>query len=596
MDLKLTQKIVFVIVTLCIVFSFLLFLLFRLILYDNLREQKAKFVQRLIGTAISVLENETRRILTFTEDWAAWDTMYEYISHPTPGLERNLSIPLTLRDAEINLLIAVRQDKKIARLEGYSHLSHQSLQFALLEQKKGATWKFLTQTFDAEGSVKGIVLSDYGPLIAVSSPILHSDNTGPRNGRLLMGRLIDHTFAERIGQVIYEKTRFITAQSQERNGPTDQVGPLVRQENNTTVIYYPINDIWNRKAFTIRVEISKHTFGILEKALRLFFLAMMIGILFLGAILYFIMNRLVVRRVKRISATTSHIITLDDLSQRIAIPESYNDEIVQLSKNINQMLKRLQTENISKEEVEHMAMLNEKLIFLGRVTANVIHEINNPLFAIENSIRIIKKHLPLNLEDKRLIEVVQVVEQEIKRVKTISRNIHKFAIPPMEKAQLSDITTIMDAAIKVIKWSHQLKKTGLDYLKAAEAFPVYCNPEALQQVFINIILNAIEAMQGKGKLTIDVSEKGNPVVYRIDFIDTGPGFRDTIKAALFEPFKSTKKGKGFGLGLNISDSIIKNHGGTITLDENYRNGTHLIVNIPKGGPSNDGKTNTTDHR
>ena len=106
MNVKLTQKIVFVIVVLCILFSLLLFLLFRLLLYDNLKEQKAKFVQRIIGAAVSILENETGRILTFTEDWASWDTMYEYISRPTPELERNLSIPLTLRDAEISLFIA----------------------------------------------------------------------------------------------------------------------------------------------------------------------------------------------------------------------------------------------------------------------------------------------------------------------------------------------------------------------------------------------------------------------------------------------------------------------------------------------------------
>ena len=76
------------------------------------------------------------------------------------------------------------------------------------------------------------------------------------------------------------------------------------------------------------------------------------------------------------------------------------------------------------------------------------------------------------------------------------------------------------------------------------------------------------------------------------FIDDGPGFSDEVKSDLFEPFKSTKPGKGLGLGLNISYNIIHNHGGSIKLNENYHNGAHLIVNIPKGDKRNERKTNT----
>jgi signal transduction histidine kinase len=301
----------------------------------------------------------------------------------------------------------------------------------------------------------------------------------------------------------------------------------------------------------------------------------------------------VVRRVKHISSTTNRILSLDDLSQRIHLNQLNRDEITQLVENINEMLQRLQSENITKKEVERMAMLNEKLIFLGRIAANVSHEISNPLFAIGNSIKVIKQYLPLNPGDKRLTDVVRVVEREITRVKTIVQNIHKFAIPKLEGTKLSDISAIVDAAIKVINWSKQLKHSTIDYVKKNHSFPVYCNPETLQQVFMNIILNSIEAMQGKGRLVIDVFEESNS--YRIDFIDDGPGFSDAIKTRIFEPFKSTKPGKGLGLGLNISYNIIRNHGGSIKLNENYHKGAHLIVNIPKGDKRNDRKTNTFDN-
>ncbi len=588
--MKLTKKIVFVILLLCIVFSLVFFLLFRLILHDSLDKQKARFVQRVIAGVVSVIEKETERILTFSADWAVWDTMYDYASHPTREIERNLSIPLSIRDGDFSLLVVVSQNKKIVNAVGYSHLRNKPVTFGLLKQKKGDTWKFLMQTFDREESVHGIIQSELGPMIAVSSPIFHSDLSGPQNGRLLMSRLIDKSFEERIGKVISWKTRLLTGAGQKKWESPDQGKFLVEEKPQTMVIYYPVTDVWDRHSFTLRIDAQKDTFIILERATHYFFIVLVIGILLLSVILYFIMDRLVVQRVKHISTTTNRILSLDDLSQRILFSPLNRDEITQLGENINEMLKRLQSENITKEEVEHMAMMNEKLIFLGRVAASVGHEINNPLFAIGNSIEVIKQHLPLNPGDTRLNEVVQVVEREITRVKTIVQNIHKFAIPRIEETKLSDITSIIDAAIKVISWSKQLKHTTIDYLKKNHAFPLYCHPEPLQQVFMNIILNSIEAMAGKGRLVIDVFEESDS--YRIDFIDNGPGFSESIKTGIFEPFKSTKPGKGSGLGLNISYNIIRNHGGTITLNEDYHQGAHLIIKIPKGEKRNDGKANT----
>jgi len=591
--MNLTKKIVFVILLLCIVFSLVFFLLFRLILHGSLEEQKSGFVQRVIAGAVSVFEKETERILTFSADRAGRDTIYEYASHPTPELEKNLSIPLSIKEGDFSLLAVVNQNKNIVSAAGYSHLSNKPVTFGMLEQKKGDTWKFILQTFNRKESIPGIVQSELGPMIAVSSPIFHSDLSGPQNGRLLVGRLIDKTFEVRIRKVISWETQLLTGAGQMKWKSPDQGKFLVEENPQTLVIYYPVADVWGRRVITLKIDAQKHAFIILERVTHYFFIVLVIGILLLSVILYFIMDRLVVRRVKHISTTTNRILSLDDLSQRILFSPFYRDEITQLGENINEMLKRLQSENITKEEVEHMAMLNEKLIFLGRVAASVSHEISSPLFAISNSIQVIKRHLPPGPGDTRLNEVVQVVERELNRVKTIVQDIHKFAIPRIAETQLSDITTIMDAAIKVIGWSKQLQQTTIDYLKKNHSFPLYCTPEPLQQVFMNIILNSIEAMNGSGRLVIDVFEKTEG--YRIDFIDNGPGFSASTKNGLFQPFKSTKPGKGAGLGLNISYNIIRNHGGTIVLNEDYHKGAHLIIKIPKGDKKNDGKTNTSSN-
>lgn len=584
----------------CILFSSLFFLLFRLILADPIKENKKLCAKKIIAGVLSIFENETTRILTLTEDWASWDSMYNYVSQPTSsrGFLKDLLPRLMLKDADLNFFLVVNKKKEIIHLEGYNNVNREYIPFDLLKQRKDSLWSYLVQTFRIKKSTSGIVHSEYGPMLVVSSPVLHSDDSGPQNGRLLMGRFINQTFEKKISGFIREKIYLLKyppgqEHPQTWDKQTGEANFMLKEGKTHMVILYPVKDVNNQYVFTIRVEVQKQIFEILDKATQLFFMLLIAGFLLFGIISYFVIHRLVVRRVKNISTETDKIVSFDDLSLRI--PLTFCDEITLLSRNINKMLKRLQTENMRREESEHMLALNEKLISLGKVTANITHEVSNPLFAIANSLKLIKKHLPADTCDERLKEAIEMAAKEIQRVRTITQNLHQFTIRNLEEPALSDITTIMKAAIKVTQWSKQLKDTVIEFKAQNFPFPLYCNPETLQQVFMNMILNAVEAMEGKGKLIIDVTEGDEE--YRVDFIDNGPGFRDDMKAAIFIPFQTTKFGKGSGLGLYISNNIIINHGGTITLNDSYKKGAHLIIRIPKkGGPFNEPKTSTTADR
>jgi signal transduction histidine kinase len=575
-------------------------LLFRLILADPIKEQKELCAQKIIASMLTIFENESTRILTLTEDWASWDSMYDYVSQPISnrGFLKDLLPRLMLKDADLSFFLVVNKKKEIIHLEGYDNIKREYIPFDLLKQKKDSLWGYLLKTFHVKKSTSGIVQSEYGSMLMVSSPVLHSDNSGPQNGRLLMGRFIDQTFEKRIASSIREKTYFLKYPPKQKHpqawdGQMGNANFMLEEGADHMIIHYPVKDVENQYAFTIQVKAQTQIFEILGKATRLFFLLLIAGFLLFGVISYFFIHRLVVRRVKCISEETDKIVSLDDLSLRV--PMAFRDEITLLSRNINKMLQRLQTENLRREAIEHMLALNEKLIFLGKVTSNIAHEVNNPLFAIANSLKLLKKHLPTDTNNERLHEAVQMAGKEIQRVRTITQNLHQFTIQNIEEPALSDITTIMKAAIKVTKWSKQLKDTVIEFKTQNFSFPLYCNPETLQQVFMNMILNAVEAMDGKGKLFIDVTKEDEE--YRIDFIDNGPGCSDDIKAAIFAPFQTTKFGKGSGLGLYISNNIIINHGGTITLNESYKKGAHLIIRIPKrGGPFNEPKASTTADR
>lgn len=581
--MKLTRKILLLIMLICLTFSSLYFLLFRLILARPIEEQKKVRADKISMGALSIFENETHRIKTLAEDWAMWDSMYNYISHPTGTFEKDLSVPVMLHDADLSVFLLVDNERKIIRLHGYHNANDEPISFGFLKQGKGPLWRYLNQTFNTKDSADGVVDCEYGPMLVVSSPILHSDNSGPPNGRLIMGRLIDPTFEKKIADAIGENTRLFTGTHRWKHPkpPGKKTGRpidfILEETISHMIISFPIKDAWNNDILTVQVIAQKRLFEILENATQLFFLLLIAGFVLFGIISYFIIDRLVVRRVKSISSKTGKIVSFEDLSRRV--PLNYRDEITLLGQNINKMLERLDTENLRKEEIEHMLALNEKLIYLGRISSNIAHEVNNPLFAIANSFELIKTHLPTGDED--LNDIVKMVEREIHRVRTISRNMHRLTIREIEEPSLSNISEIINAAINVTKWSKQLKDSIVDYKKKGRSFPLYCNPTTLQQVFMNLVVNAVEAMEGEGTLFIDVNEEGDD--YIIDFTDTGPGIDDTVKDTIFTPHKTTKYGKGSGLGLYISKNIILNHGGTITLENNYNRGAHFIIRLPKKG-------------
>ncbi|MCP5105203.1 MAG: HAMP domain-containing protein, partial [bacterium] len=545
----------------------------RLILTDPVERQKQVHARKLIAGALSVFEAESKRILIMNEDWAMWDTMYNFVHQPNRAVLLDLSPRLMIKSADFSFIMLVNNKKEILFQAAYDNMRGEFISFDLPPREKGPVWKYLEQTFLEKTTTTGVINTSHGPLLVVSSPVLRSNDDGPPRGRLMMGRLIDRSFEKKITATIREKARLIMNPS-----PPVQPAPqnILEETPGFMLIRYPFKDVQNRHVFTIRLEAQKQIFRILDKANRLFFLLLIAGFILFGIIIYFIVHRLVVRRVKLISSDTDNIVSFDDLSLRV--PVNYRDEITSLGCNINKMLQRLETVNIRREEIEHMMALNEKLIFLGKVTSKIAHEVNNPLFAIANSFAHIKKHLPGG--DEQLNDVVRMLESEIKRVRNITRDMHQFTIRHIEKPSLSDLSTIINAAVKVVKWSKQLKHTKVNFKKKDHSFPLHCNPETLQQVFMNMIVNAVDAMEGGGKLVIDVDKCENNETYRVDFIDTGPGFSAEMKEKMFTPFTTSKSGKGSGQGLYVSDTIIKNHGGAITLDNDYKEGAHLVIHIP----------------
>lgn len=594
--MKLTKKIFVLILSICFIFSLLYLILFHLILTEPIDEQKALLARKTVASVLSSLDNERERIRLFTADWASRDCMYEFAASRRLIFAQEIAPCLTVKDGDISLFLLLDREREIVDLSGYHNTLKMVISFSSLADKRDDIWRYVAGISLEQGITHAIIKSEHGPMMLVSSPVYRSSGKGPSTGRLVMGRLIDQSLEKKFAALLREDIDLLSypvpmTPGMEKIGDLNGSPIWVEEKGNRMIIYYPILDINLKPIMTIRATAKLEVFKILEQAIRLFFLLLIVGFLLSGALFYLIIHHLVVKRIKNISEMTNTIVTFNDLA--LEIPSSPQDEIGLLSRNFNRMLKRLQEENMKREEIERMLLMNEKMVFLGRVIADISHEVNNPLFAIAFSFQLLKKYLPT--KNTRLVEAAQVLESEIDRVRSITHNMHRFTIQDIESASLSDLVLIMDLAIKVSRWSKKIKDTEIVFNKQAPSFPLYCNPGSLQQVFMNIIINTVEATKGKGKLIINIEEVDGE--YKIDFIDNGPGVDEKYKKALFQPFKSTKGNQGTGLGLNISQHIISNHGGTITLNEDYTQGAHFIIRIPRKGDSNhDEKASYPGHR
>jgi len=230
------------------------------------------------------------------------------------------------------------------------------------------------------------------------------------------------------------------------------------------------------------------------------------------------------------------------------------------------------------EKTQLQLIQAEKMSSLGKLAAGVAHQLNNPLTGITLFTKLILEEY--NLEDP-VIKDLQRILQDALRCRDIVKALLEFARQTSNTIFIHDINKAISRTIFLLE--NQSLFQNIDIIKAFEkklpTVPV--DIQQMNHVFMNIILNAVQAMDTKGTLTITTAaSKCSRKVY-IEISDTGPGVPDNIAQHIFEPFFTTKKeGKGTGLGLSMAYGIVQNHGGNITVKTNKNNGATFIIELP----------------
>jgi two-component system NtrC family sensor kinase len=259
-------------------------------------------------------------------------------------------------------------------------------------------------------------------------------------------------------------------------------------------------------------------------------------------------------------------------------------------------------EDITKrKQTEEELIRTEKMASLGQLAASVAHEVNNPLAGIMVYVKLLlKKHSAGTLQVEGTSDQLLKMQKELERTTRIIRNLLDFARQSEPTKALIDVNKAVEAALLLVGNQISLENINLVKTLNPQLPPVLADFDKIQQVLINIMLNATQAMPDGGNLTITTSvadgieiNEGIKKTVRISISDTGVGIPKENLGKLFTPFFTTKeKGKGVGLGLSVVHGIIEKHKGKIEVDSTPNEGTTFRIYLEVRDGENSGNSHS----
>ena len=254
----------------------------------------------------------------------------------------------------------------------------------------------------------------------------------------------------------------------------------------------------------------------------------------------------------------------------------------------NSRLYQVEREQIHRlQESQARLIQAEKMSAMGRLTSSIAHEINNPLQAVRTCLSLIEAELCKDVDADEIRQDLKIAGEEVQRISSIVRRLREFYRPAREGTYPTDLGEVLDSVLALLDKQMEDGNIVVERGWAADLPELEANPDQLKQVFVNLLLNAADAMPNGGTLHIiatltqrDKSQDLNPEqMVSIQFADTGEGIPPRLMSRVFEPFFTTKAG-GTGLGLSISYEIIKSLGGEITVYSQVGKGTSFTILLP----------------
>jgi len=338
---------------------------------------------------------------------------------------------------------------------------------------------------------------------------------------------------------------------------------------------------------------------------KIVFFYILLNTLFLALFGFYFIYRSIIRPINRLVKRAEEFKEGDTF---FLTSGAEQNEFGKLSSSLNVMLRNLEDNkaelttgirslekaNLELQQAQEEIIRSEKLASVGRLASGVAHEIGNPIGIVLGYLGLLKGN---DLNDEERQDFINRIEKEISRINRTIRNLLDFSRPSKGELKAVSIHKIIGDMVDILKPQPMISDSEIFLDKGAKKDAVLADPDKLKQVFLNLSMNAIDAMginqtkneSQKNTLSIQTSlapktkadERVNTSKIHIEFIDNGPGIPAEDLTRIFDPFYTTKEpGKGTGLGLSVSLRIIEDIGGDIKVKSEVGKGTKIIIILP----------------
>jgi signal transduction histidine kinase len=296
--------------------------------------------------------------------------------------------------------------------------------------------------------------------------------------------------------------------------------------------------------------------------------------LVLALVLAAVISRIVARPAQALAEASARMARGDFAAP---LPRTGMDEISQLARAFGEMRKAIADREARLRSAQAEMIHREKLAAMGRLVAQLSHEINNPIYNIQNCLEVLERRGDPSDPNREFLVLAQ---EELMRMASLTRRLLDQSRPQSDASSLLNLNALVSRVLTLAGPELKARDVEVQAELAPDLPPVVAHPEAIQQVLANLVANASDAMPGGGRLRVATRADGDAVEVVVE--DTGAGISEADLPHIFEAFYTTKPGvTGIGLGLFVSEGIIRGHRGRIDVESTRGTGSRFTVRLPR---------------
>ena len=523
-----------------------------------------KDIQRLYN----LITSHEKQISEKVADYAKWDESFKYINNKNIDYEKENINEESLSSLGIDF--GLWFDSSFNFVAGHYHSNNDYKKFNSKDNLV-KNIQALLKTSEWRKNNDKLLSIDEQVLILSVGEVSMTDNRLNKNGYIVFGHFFDEkltTYFSELAESKFElkKISNLTQKDQTKNNLLK-----ISFQNGQIESRYSLKDIENKYTYDLVIKSPRSILAKGKKSLSYVFTASLLFIFCFLCVLYFLVDRIFIRRIHDLSAMVHAI--ADGQKHRIDIDS--NDEIGYLAKSLNHMMSELHDKKIQ-------LMHQSKMSSLGEVSAGIAHEINNPLAIIQGYSESIRKCLEMeNLDRAQLLKFTDKIEKAVSRIVKIVRGLKTFSRDTSSDVmQLHKVGDIINDTLDLCR--DKIKNSGVE-LRMNEQnmnISIFCHPTQISQILLNLINNSFDAIVHSENAWLEIAVEDTPTDLKIMITDSGDGISKDIVDKLMQPFFTTKEvGKGTGLGLSISNSLAESHGGKLYYDSTSTK-TRFVLQLP----------------